>query len=201
MAADGDQTREQTAALDRVGLFFGDVARVTQAVWERNLTLWSTVSSRVRQEKKYGADELANDTGQAMVTAIDNLEDIWTFWTRIPQREQVATSVPTAFLYFQARDDAEAPYALSDSVLIRVPPGELKALPDRAEIDLSGPEKGLPNMRKCLRVTRQPTGYLLEPADIGRLTPGVYGGVVYVPGLHPRLLATLRIVVEREPGA
>jgi hypothetical protein len=198
MAADRDQKREQTAALDRVGQFFGDMATVTQSVWERNLTLWSTVSSRVREEKKYGSDELADDAAKAMVTAIDNLDDIWTFWTRVPERLQVATSVPTAFLYFEARDDVEAPYALSDSVLIRVPPGELKALPDRAEIDLSGPQEGLTNMRKSLHVTRQPTGYLLEAADVGRLTPGVYGGVVYVPGLHPRLLATLRIVVEGE---
>jgi hypothetical protein len=200
MANDRDQNREQTAALDRVGLFFGDMANVTQAVWERNLKLWSTVSSRVRAEKKYGADELANDAAQAMVTAIDNLDDIWTFWTRVPEREQVATNVPTAFLYFEAPEDPEGTHALSDAVLIRVAPAELKDLPDRAEIALSGPEEGLPKMYECLRVTRQPTGYLLEPADIGRLTPGVYGGVVYVPGLHPRLLATLRIVVEREAG-
>jgi hypothetical protein len=201
MAADGDQRREQTAALDRVGQFFGDMATVTQSVWERNLTLWSTVSSRVREEKKYGADELADDAAQAMVTAIDNLDDIWTFWRRVPEREQVATSVPTAFLYFEAQDAPKAGHALSDVVLIRVPPAELKDLPDPAKIDVSGPATGLAKMRKSLRATRQPTGYRLESADVRGLTPGVYGGVVYVPGLHPRLLATLRIVVEREPGA
>jgi hypothetical protein len=200
MAADGDQNREQTAALDRVGTFFGDMARVTQAVWERNLTLWSEVSSRVREEKRYGADELANDAAQAMVTTIDNLDDIWTFWTRVPEREQVATSVPTAFFLFRAKDDPEAPQALSDPVLIRVPPAELKDLPDGTVISLSGPQKGLAKMRNCLRVTRKPTGYLLEPADVGRLTPGVYGGVVYVPEPRPRLLAMLRIVVEGGAG-
>jgi hypothetical protein len=195
--ADGDQNREPTAALDRVGQFFGDMADVTQAVWERNLTLWSKVSSRVRTQKKYGADELANDAAQAMVTATDNLDDIWTFWTRAPERERVATSVPTAFLYFGALDDPKASHALSDVVWIRVAPAELKDLPNRANIRLSGPAKGLKALRKCLRATRKPpTGYLLEATDISKLTPGVYGGVVYVPGRHPRLLATLRIVVE-----
>jgi hypothetical protein len=194
--ADGDQNREPTAALDRVGQFFGDMADVTQAVWERNLTLWSKVSSRVRTQKKYGADELANDAAQAMVTATDNLDDIWTFWTRAPERERVATSVPTAFLYFAALPGPTPSHALSDVVWIRVAPAELKDM-DQAVIDLSGPEAGLTEMDNCLRVTRKPPiGYLLEAADIGQLTPGVYGGVVYVPGLHPRLLTTLRIVVE-----
>ena len=38
--------------------------------------------------------------GQAMTAAMQNLEDVWTLLTRPPERELVATAVPTVFLRF-----------------------------------------------------------------------------------------------------
>lgn len=202
MADDAAQGSEQVA-WDRVGQFFGDMATVAQTVWERNLRLWNTVSSNLRAPEKYGADAMAKDAARAMVVALDNVDDIWTSLTRVPERESVATALPTAFLYFALQHPAGGEYAIAETVWIRVPPGtNFDELPSRAEIGLWGPEEGLEGLRDCLTATlERRKGYRLEASakEKPELHPGAYGGIVYAPGRPARPLANLRIVVE-EPG-
>jgi hypothetical protein len=195
-----DGNAQQGPAWDRVGQFFGDMAAVTQGIWNRNLRLWSTVSDNVRTQKKYGADEMANDAASAMTAAIDNIDDIWTFVSSVPQRQQVATAMPTAFVFLGETDGDGATHALADPVLIRVSPAELKQLPQRATIGLSGHDKGIRALKRCLRATRaESEGYQLETYGVVDLVPGTYGGVVYLTGPPVRPLADLRIVVEGTP--
>jgi hypothetical protein len=195
MAGDAEQGPEQLA-WDRVGQFLGDMASVAQQVWNRNLTLWNTVSNNVRKQD-YGADAMASDAANALAVASDNLDDIWTFLTRVPERERVATALPTAFLYF-ALEEGEARHALAESVWIRVAPTELADLPDVATIGVYGPQEGVEALESCLRATRKAAkGYLLEAYDVEDLTPGAYSGAVYITDPRPRELANLRIVVER----
>jgi hypothetical protein len=221
MAGDAQEGPEQFA-LDRVGRFFEDMAGVAQGVFSRNLKLWSTLSGNVRKPD-YGADAMAKDAGRAMAAAVDNLDDIWTSLTRVPERQQVAASLPTAFLYFGAQEGAargggatraadaaaatagakrvargqEATHALADNAWVRVPPSDLANLPAQAEIDLSGAQRGVAALRKCLHAIKKPRGYLIETYGVVRLTPGSYTGFVYLIDPRPRPLANLRIVVEK----
>jgi hypothetical protein len=190
------QQGSENVAWDRVGHFFGDMATVTQKVWNRNLTLWSTVSDNIRTQK-YGADAMANDAAKAMVAAIDNLDDIWTFLTRVPEREQVASALPTAFLFFGLAEGDGSTHALADPVLIRMPATEIEQLPRRAEIGFSGGEAGVKALEGCLRATREAGGYRIVTYGVVNLRGGTYGGVVYLAGPPVRPLADLRIVVER----
>jgi hypothetical protein len=195
MAGKAEQAPE-AAALDRVGQFFGDMAAVAQKVWDRNLTLWSTVSNNVRSAT-YGADAMANDAAKTMAVAIDNLDDIWTFLTRVPEREHVAAPLPTAFLFFALQPGTDDQHTLAETVWIRLAPAELEQLPQQATIGFSGPQRGADALERCLRATLVPSrGYRLETYDVVKLVPGVYSGLVYVGGLHPRPLANLRVVVE-----
>jgi hypothetical protein len=199
MAGEAEQGPEQVA-WDRVGQFLGDMAAVAQKVWDRNLKLWSTVSSNIREPQKYGADAMANDAARAMAVALDNVDDIWTSLTRVPERERVATPLPTAFLLFALQQPAGGQYALAETVWIRVAPAtDFADLPEQAAISLSGPEKGLKALRASLTAKLEPPkGYRVEAAakEDTILYPGVYDGVVYIPGAPARPLANLRVVVE-----
>jgi hypothetical protein len=219
MAGDAQEPPE-SLAWDRVGRFFEDMARVSQDVFNRNLKLWSTVSANVRKPE-YGVDAMAKDAGRAMATAIDNLDDIWTSVTRVPERQQVAAAMPTAFLYFGAQEGAsrgarakraaraagaegearrvaggeDATHALADNAWIRLPPSDLPNLPGEARIEFSGDEEGVKALRTCVRATKKPRGYLIETYDVVKLVPGSYTGFIYVADPRPRPLASLRIVV------
>jgi hypothetical protein len=196
----GDAEQEETTeqfAWDRVGQFFGDMAAVAEQVWKRNLTVWNTVSNNVRKPT-YTSDAMAQDAAKAMAVAVDNLDDIWTALTRVPEREQVAAPVPTAFLYF-ALDEDDAGHALTDPVWIRVAPQDLEALPDEAVIGLYGPGDA-DRLESSMRAEKQaPKGYVLTPSDVGGVAEGTYSGAVYVTDPGPRVLANLRVVVEKKP--
>jgi hypothetical protein len=199
MAGDAEQGPERVA-WDRLGRFFGDMAAVAQKVSSRNLTLWNTVSSNLRSPG-YSADAMASDAAKAMAVAIDNLDDLWTSLTRVPEREQVAVPLPTAFLYFALQDGEDGVYDLAESVWIRVAPTDLETLPRYATIGLDGPERGVQALKASLRATREATkGYRLEAYGVGKLEPGVYSGAVYLTDPRPRQLANLRVVVEGPTG-
>lgn len=200
MASD-DERRNESLAWDRVGQILENTGTLGQRVWQRNLTLWNRVSRHLRDDDGYSADDMAADAARAMVTAMDNLNDAWSFLTRPPERERVAATIPTAFLFFDRRDD-ETAHHLLDPVLIRVPLGEGEVLPQKALIALDGSsEAGSAALRKSLvAYLDQPGVYRLEtygePTD--DLEPGVYNGFVYITE-PARPLANLRIVVEGPP--
>jgi hypothetical protein len=197
--ADGTEQGPEEVAWDRVGQFWGDMATVAQRVGDRNLKLWSTVSSNIRTEK-YGADAMANDVAKAVAVALDNLDDLWTSLMRPPERERVATPLPTAFLLFPPPRRPAAESAIAETVWIRVPPAtEYEDLPQRASISLSGPAEGVePLLNSLTAELKPPKGYRVEVAAAEEITehPGVYDGVVYIPGAPARPLANLRVVVE-----
>jgi hypothetical protein len=195
-------------AWDRVGRLFEDVGRVTLDVYSRNLTLWGTISQGLRTSKKYGGDELARDAGRVLAAALDNADDIWTAVTRPPERQEVATSLPTAFLFFGRGTGEPGTTPLAGPVWIRLGPSELAGLPGYAKISIDGPEKGIAPLKKRLQARRvEGQGYKIEdiaeidptavePAiEAASLVPGFYGGIVYLDD-PVRPLANLRIVVQ-----
>jgi hypothetical protein len=195
-----DEPRQdrELAALDRVGQFLEEMATVASHVWDRNLKLWTSVSDNMRKEK-YGADAIVKDAARTMVTAVDNLDDIWTSLTRMPERERVAKPLPTAFLLFPAQRAEPGENPLFDPVWIRVSPAT-DDLPDTAAIALTGPgdTTELKSRFKIELVPRR--GYRLTTSAEGKknLDAGVYTGIVYLPGRPARPLANLRVVVEEQ---
>jgi hypothetical protein len=202
MMPDETDQRTEAAAWDRVGRFFEDMGSVTQDVFRRNLELWRTVAGNMREDR-YTADAMANDAARAMTTAIDNLDDVWTFWTRSPEREQVAGSLPTAVLYFPSTGEQleGATHSPPAPVRIAVPFKDDEQLPDQAEIALGGATQADAAKVRGVLAARRGRGpsYLLEPYNVGKLVPGVYDGVVYLTQPF-RPLANLRVVVQ-DPAA
>jgi hypothetical protein len=192
---DEHSRREQTAAWDRVGQLLGDMGAVTQTIWRRNMVLWSDVSRHLRSDR-YTPEEMAADAARALAVAVDNATDVWSLVARMPEREQVAAGLPTAFLFFTRRDQGATTHIPPEPVLLRAPSGEADDLPDRARISLSGPDRdGVQALETCLAVRLQaPRTYLLEPHGVKRLVPGVYDGLVYLTD-PPRPLADLRVIV------
>lgn len=200
MAGKNEQ-HDETAGWDRVGRFLEDVGSLTEGIWRRNLALWSDVSQHLHTEG-YTADVMTTDAKRAMATALENADDIWSFWTRKRDRERVAAGLPTVFLFFPRRDDAPTRHIPPDPVWIRGPFKQLEDLPEQAEIGLNGPsDDGILALRRCLVARLQPErGYLLEPHDVKGLVPGVYHGAVYLAE-PPCPLATLQVIVqEAAPG-
>jgi hypothetical protein len=179
------------AAWDRVGKVLGDMASAAESVWNRNLTLWNTVSQNIRKED-YGADDVAKDTARAVAAAMENVDDIWSSLMRPPETELVARALPTAFLYFEWQDDAG--YSPAEPVWIRVPRRELVGLPDEPVIELDAPQ----GVKASLKVHKGgPKGYVVETAELGGLEAGIYSGAIYVvKDPRPRVLANLRVVVD-----
>jgi hypothetical protein len=190
-----NRLHEQTAAWDRVGQLLGDMGAVTQSIWRRNMVLWTDVSRHLRSDR-YTPDEMAADAARALAVAVDNATDIWSLLARIPEREQVAAGLPTAFLYFARRDRGATTHIPPEPVLLRSPSREADDLPDRAQINLNGPSRdGVRALQACLVARLQaPRTYLLEPHDVKRLVPGVYDGLVFLTD-PPHPLANLRVIV------
>ena len=203
MMAD-DKARDDEVAWDRLGQFLGDMASTAQSVWTRNITLWSSVSDNIRT-KEYDANAMAKDGAKAMAAAFDNVDDIWSAITRPPERQRVATAIPTAFLFFRWQEGAGpgktgAGHSLPDPVWLLVPPQELTDLPKEAQIELYGPVDGVKALRDNLRAQKQaPRGYVLQAVASNELEAGTYSGAVYVTKESPRVLANLRVVVENRP--
>lgn len=184
------------AAWDRVGKVLGDMASAAESVWNRNLTLWNTMSQNIRKEN-YGADDVAKDSARAVAAAMENVEDIWSSLMRPPETELVARAIPTAFLYFEWQDDAG--YSPAEPVWILVPRRELDGLPDTPVIELAAPE----GVTASVQVHKAaPKGYVVESAELGELEAGIYSGAIYVvQDPRPRVLANLRVVVEGKEQA
>jgi hypothetical protein len=212
--ADQNQGNGEPTAWDRVGQMLGDMAGVGQRMANRNLRLWNDVASHLRAGE-YTVNNMTTDIAQSWMAAMDNLDDVWSLWTRVPDRERVATDLPTAFLLFRpsgrkrtiypegrGKDGKEvAGYGVADPVWIRVPPG-LNEPPPHARIDLSGTDPdgatALSNslttaLGKGRHAYQLVTSY---PPDGVELVPGTYSGVVYVTQPDVRPLANLRVVVE-----
>jgi hypothetical protein len=203
-----DRFHDDDVVWDRVGQFLGDMASVAQTVWNRNITLWSSISDNIRTG--YDTKGIAKDASRAMAAAFDNLDDVWSAIIRPPERQDVATAVPTAFLYFRWQEGVgprekgapakkDAGHALVDPVLLLVPPQELTDLPKEAEIELYGPADGVKRLQDDLSAQKQSRGYLLQAVDVRELRHGTYSGAVYVTKASPRVLANLRVVVEKKP--
>jgi len=191
-----DERRDGPAAWDRIGWMLEDIGGLATNMSNRNLALWNAVSVNLRRAD-YTADAMARDTARAMTTALDNMDDIWSFLSRLPQRDRVATGLPTAFLLIRWAQDGPRTYMLPDPVSIIVPGGKTAELPDRAEIGLTGPdEEKARTVRERLRASREDRpAYRLEASDVQGLSPGMYDGLVYLKD-PPRALASLRVVVE-----
>lgn len=197
MMADKEKQPEpaEPAAWDRVGQFLQDMADVSQVIARRNLDLWEKTSQNLRGGK-YTADEMTTDAAAAMNAAMDNLEDAWTFWTRPPDRQRVATTLPTVSLFFsRSEEEKGGQHSVDDPVWIRVPFGDRQGpLPAYAEIDLEGNAEGVAGLKERLRAVRKSDkAYLLETSDEGKLVEGVYFGLISV---DTTALASLRIVVR-----
>jgi hypothetical protein len=188
-----DKRPPEPVAWDRVGQFLQDMATVGQGIAKRNQELWMQVSQNLRQDR-YPADAMTTDAARAMSAAMDNLEDVWTWLTRPPERERVAAVIPTVFLRFNR---VQKKWSVQDPVWIRVPPSLSRDDLPEAKPYLSGDPKGTQKLLNCLRVKLVGRAYLLEVADVKDLVPGVYVGLVAV---DDRPLANLRIVVE-DPDA
>ena len=189
MAEPDDQRPPEPAAWDRVGQFLQDMATVGERIAKRNTDLWTGVSANLRGER-YPADTLATDTARAMGAAMENLEDLWTLLTRPPERDRVATVIPTVFLRFSCTQGA---WNVQDPVWIRVPFWSRDDLPREATVHLAGDAGGVERLRAALRVNLVESSYLLEVADVRDLVAGIYVGLV---AADDRPLANLRIVVE-----
>ncbi len=194
----------EPTAWDRFGQMLEDMATVGGRMANRNVTLWTGVAQSLRTKGRYTPEDLTSDLARTWTTAMDNLDDAWTFWSRIPDRERVAADLPTAFLLL--RPSGGDGYGVDDPVWIRVPPA-LEQPPSQAKIALSGADADdAAAIEACLSTTLADSGtaYRLEvtfpQAGLSRsLTPGTYSGVAYVEGRRPMALANLRIVV-REPS-
>jgi hypothetical protein len=186
-----DDERREPPAWDRVGQFLEEMAAVGEGIAKRNRQLWTEISTNLRAEQ-YPADAMSTDAARAMTAAMDNLEDVWMFLTRPPDRQRVATTLPTVFLRFWPEDEH---WSQPDPVWIRVPYWGRDDLPARASVHLEGDEALVTPLVRALRVELQGSNYLLEVAGAEGLEPGVYTGIVAV---GDRPLANLRIVVERE---
>jgi hypothetical protein len=217
--ADENPPPSEPTAWDRVGQTLGDMAELGGRMSNRNMDLWRSVSGHLRSDR-YEANDMTTDIAHSWMTAMDNLDDMWSFWTRASERDVVAADLPTAFLLFQATgreqiagdedpDEAEAGtprkipgYAVNDPVWIRIPV-DVKNPPPHAEIELAGvSEEGASALKDCLSTTLGRAGSAYElvtgfPGKAVRLVPGAYSGVVYLPGSSPRALANLRVVVRK----
>jgi hypothetical protein len=191
-----DKQQPDQATWDRVGWFLEDIGIVAQSILRRNLNLWNGVSQNLRQQP-YTADALADDAARAIAAGLGNIDDVWSLWTRTPQRERVATGLPTAFLFFPRRALDASTHSPPDPVVIRVPFEDVDDLPQQAEIALGGqPEDGAQLLRDRLTARLQSDRtYLLESFNVKGLKAGVYDGAVYITD-PPRALTNLRAVVQ-----
>jgi|SRR4051794_2800614 hypothetical protein len=190
--------RDEPAAWDRIGWMLEDMGNLAMDMANRNRLLWNTVSDNLRRGD-YTADAMAGDAARAMTTALDNMGDIWSFLTQLPQRDRVAAGLPTAFLLIRWAEDDRRTYIAPDPVSIQVPGGAVADLPEQAEIGLIGPDEHKAEaVRGRLRAYRESRpAYRLEAHDVRGLSPGIYDGLVYLTD-PPRPLANLRVVVERQ---
>jgi hypothetical protein len=188
MADQNDREFSPATAWDRVGQFLQDSAAVGLSIAQRNQDLWTRVSNNLRGDQ-YKPESMTSDAAAAMSTALDNLDDMWQLLTRPPDRERVATPLPTVFLRFQQTDGV---WNNPDPVWIRVPFWDRANLPRTADIHLDGAKAAVKKLSSALRADLVGNSYRLDVADAQNLTPGIYVGIVAV---GDRPLANLRIVV------
>jgi len=216
-AARDEAQRALAANWDRVGRYLQNGGDIGAKIVRRNLDAWSGVSRKLNRSG-YDRHDLVTDAMNLLVTATRNAEDIWRGMIAPARYDNVATPVPTVFLFFRRNQDGT--HELADPVLIPARGAADRALPDEAEIALSGTAvkqehdaapaaaadddaRGVEALRHVLSVRAaagQPGVFLVEavanPAH--NLVGGTYGGFVYIGGEHPCPLADLRIIVEAD---
>jgi hypothetical protein len=193
-----DESRPGPTPLDRFGRAVGEMASVAAGMWDRNQKLLGSVSDHLRSPN-YTADHMADDAAKAIAAAMDNLEDLWTSLTRMPELEEVATPLPSVFLLLRRQAGVDPPWAIAGPAWIRLPRRELDALENKAEIVFTNSPSAdaAKALRHALRVTKQEgRGYKIEVVRHKGVEPGFYRGDIFVAGKYPRALADLRIVVE-----
>jgi hypothetical protein len=193
---------------DRLGRTFEDVGALTQDIYNRNLQTWTKVAQNLGDDK-YTADDMTNDGAKVVRAAIDSAGDVWSFWTTWPERERVAESLPTVFLYLPlaatnkksgTADEYTYDFGVADPVWIRLPYREGRNLPPTAEVALSGPDpKTAQRLRDdVITVSKRPMSkpYLVETGDdLTDLQPGSYDGTIFLTEPQIRPLANLRVVL------
>lgn len=135
--------RDESLAWDRVGRFLQQSGTTASDIAQRNVRLWSSVSQHLKQDK-YTADDLADDLAHSASTAMSNMADVWSIFTRDPSQNTLAQPVPTAFLLFDRA--GESRHRLLDPVRIEVGPlqGRGRPLDKTARVELTsiGPWSG-----------------------------------------------------------
>jgi hypothetical protein len=192
---------------DRLGRTFEDVGALTQEIYDRNLKMWTKVANNLGRER-YTADDMTTDGAKVVRAAIDSAGDVWSFWTTWPERERVAESLPTVFLYLpltetRKKDDGKeaCDFGVADPVWIRVPYREGRDLPPTADVALSGrDDKTATRLRESIITVKKgdmSKGYKVETSgDLTELEPGSYDGTIFVTGPQVRPLANLRVVLR-----
>jgi hypothetical protein len=197
MAADEDQPDEPTG-IDQIGRGVQEMADLGLRMTERNVELWRSVADHVQGGERYTADQMAGDTAAALSTAMQNMQDTWSFLSRMPGQTVAAAPLPTVFLLLEISE----PFSVPEPVWVRVPFEPREKLPETAEIELSGPDDELAQeLRGRLDAQLGDSGrsYAVRYQHRDGLKAGVYTGMVYLD--KPVVpLADLRIVI-REPGA
>ncbi len=188
MADQNDNDAAPPLAWDRIGQFFQDLAYVGQEISDRNTKVWNGVSRNLRGGE-YTANSMTSDAARAMTAAMQNLDDLWQVLIRPPERELVATVVPTVFLRFMK---VRGKWSMQDPVWIRTPFPDRKNLP-AARVYLDGPAAGVKALQAGIRVTLKDNLYCVEVANLRGLVGGFYEGVITA---GDRLLANLRVVAE-----
>jgi hypothetical protein len=202
-SAEQEPTTPPDAALvwDHIGQFLEFTAAVGGRIANRNLVAWRQVAERLRSGE-YNRERLAADAVTLVGLARTNVRDLWSSFTDPPERERVAGTVPTVFLFF-ARQDKDT-HDLVDPVLIRIPAGASQhELPPRAYVALSGGDgkEQSDRVSGVLSARLQDDGMYLLDSVFGKdtkLDPGVYDGLVYITD-PPYALASIRVVVEGPP--
>ena len=188
---------------DRLGLFWEDLFTVGRTMAQRNLDVWSSMAQNLRKDT-YKADDMSTDAAKAMSSAMANVQDLWDLWIRFPERERVATTLPTAFLLFQQNVIGDKVlWSCEEPVWLRLPSSSVEQYPPHPEIELTGPDPQVAEaLKACLGTELGPSrqAYRLYVKDLKShrllFKPGIYSGSIYVKQPTPCLVANLRIVLE-----
>jgi hypothetical protein len=128
--------RGESLAWDRVGQFLQQSVARASEIADRNVDLWNVVSEHLKKGQ-YKADDMADDVARSISTAMDNMSDVWSVFTREPAQNTRAQPIPTAFLLF----DWVGPYRHRLLDPVRIEAGSLLRrgdLPKRARVELNG---------------------------------------------------------------
>jgi hypothetical protein len=157
--------RGESLSWDRVGQFLQQSAAMASEIADRNIQLWSVVSEHLKKDQ-YTADDMADDLALSISTALNNMSDVWSVFTRDPAQNTLAQPLPTAFLLFDWVGTSR--HRLLDPV--RIEAGSLRgrgALPERARVELNGTRTPLSD--KELEAAKQGVPFATSEDGVKRL--------------------------------